>query len=177
MTPLSPYEGWKLADGESNESSMIQLVYLMKPAILLSVAAFCVAIFPAHHAVAQDSNYVCYWQKPDGTTADLSNLCQQSGSATRLSGDAAFVADFQARISQYPDGIRQTLNTYINQNRDSAIASAKTTCRVMRFGGTAAVLKRREALTSDSSSPSEAARLQIIEPLAINYYCPEFASR
>lgn len=159
------------------KQSTIQLVNLMKVVILLSSAALCVAILPPTGAVAQESDYVCYWQKSDGSTTALSNLCRQSSSTTKLSGDAAFVADFQSMASQYPNSIRQALNIYINQNRDSAIASAKTTCRVLRFGGTAAVSKRRETLTADNSSPIEAARLQIIEPLAINYYCPEFTSR
>lgn len=149
----------------------------MKLLAIVSIAALCLATVAPTRTTAQESDYVCFWQKPDGTMMDMSNFCRQSSSKTKLSGDAAFVADFQAMASQYPDNIRQALDSYIQQNRDSAIASAKTTCRVLRTGGMLAQSKRRGKLAANDSVPTEQARVQIIEPLAISHYCPEFASQ
>lgn len=148
----------------------------MKLVVILSFAAIALACVVSTSAIAQENDYLCYWRNPDGTTRDLSSLCQKP-SQTKRSPDGAFVADFRAMASRYPDNIRQSLDSYINQNRDSAIASAQVTCRVLRFGGIKAQSTRRQALASDASSPGDAARQQIIQSLAVNQYCPEFASR
>lgn len=149
---------------------------MIKLAAILSFIAIALASLVPTPAIAQENNYLCYWGNADGTTMDLSSLCQKP-SETSLSPDAAFVTNFRSMASRYPDNIRQALDSYINQNRDSAIASAKVTCRVLRFGGMKAESTRRQALASDASSPSDAARQQIIQSLAINQYCPESASR
>lgn len=149
---------------------------MMKRAVILFPAAIAFASFLPTPAIAQDDNYLCYWRNADGMTMDLSSICQKQ-SQTRLSPEAAFVTNFRSMASQYPDNIRQALDSYINQNRDSAIASAKVACRVLRFGGMQAQSTRRQALASNASSPSDAARQDIIQSLAVNQYCPESASR
>lgn len=148
---------------------------LMKLALILSAVPLSLASIVPTRFIAQESNYVCFMEKPDGTMTDLSKMCQPP--SPKLTGDAAFLADFESMANQYPYNVKQALDKYIKQNRDSAIASAKTTCRVLKSGGMAAQSERRERLAADNPSPSEQARLQIIEPLAISYYCPEFASR
>ena len=149
---------------------------MMKFAVILSPMAIAFASVLSTPAIAQDDNYLCYWRNAEGTTIDLSSLCQKQ-SQTSVSPEAAFVTNFRSMASQYPDNIRQELNSYINQNRDSAIASAKVACRVLRFGGMKAQSTRRQALASDASSPSDTARQEIIQSLAVNQYCPESASR
>ena len=149
---------------------------MMKFAVILSSVAIAFASVLATPAIAQDDNYLCYWRNADGTTRDLSSLCQKQ-SQTSVSPEAAFVTNFRSMASQYPDNIRQALDSYINQNRDSAIASAKVACRVLKFGGMNAQSTRRQALASDASSPSDTARQEIIQSLAVNQYCPESASR
>jgi|GEM_PF-2031445 len=126
----------------------------------------------------EDAEYLCYWRRLDGTVVNLSKLCrQQVTNSTNLSADAAFIADYQALANQYPDNIRQGLQSYIDQNSDSAIASALATCRVLKFGGKAAELSRRQSLTASDSSPITIARNQIIPALAINHYCPGLRER
>lgn len=147
----------------------------MKLALILSAAALSLAVVVITPAIAQESDYLCYWRRSDGTTANLSSLCNNTPKTQ--SPDAAFLADFRAMASQYPANVRQALENYINNYRDSAIASAEATCRVLKYGGTTAESTRRQRLAANTSSSSEGARLQIIKPLAINYYCPEFASR
>ena len=147
-----------------------------KLAVVLFAVALCLVYLLSIPAIAQDSNYLCYWGNSDGSVIDLSPLCQQTTTTTR-SPKATFLVDFRAMASRYPDSIRQQLDKYTNENGDSAIASAKTTCRVLKYGGTTAELKRRQSLASYDSSPSAQARLQTIYALAINHYCPEFANR
>ncbi|HEY9600455.1 MAG TPA: DUF732 domain-containing protein [Allocoleopsis sp.] len=150
----------------------------MKRAVLLSTLVLCFTGFLSTAAIAQDeSDYPCYLRQPDGTTVDLSAWCTKTPATRTLSPNAGFVANFRTMANQYPSSIQQELNRYSEESRDSAIAAAKTTCRVLRYGGTSAALTRQRALVSDNSSPSNAAKQQIIYSLAVNQYCPEFATR
>lgn len=118
----------------------------------------------------------CYLRQADGTVVDLSSWCIKKP-ATTISPGAPFVTNFRSLANSYPPQIRQELNQYTDKHTNSAIASAKTTCRVLRYGGAQAELTRRRALASNKSSPSEVARQQITYSLAINQYCPELANR
>ncbi|HEY9726046.1 MAG TPA: DUF732 domain-containing protein [Chroococcales cyanobacterium] len=150
----------------------------MKRALLLSTFVLSLAGFLSTSALAQEeSDYPCYLRQPDGTTVDLSAWCTKTPTTRALSPNAGFVSNFRTMTSQYPSNVQQELNRYSEENRDSAIAAAKTTCRVLRYGGTRAALTRQQALVSDYSSPSNTAKQQIIYSLAVNQYCPEFATR
>lgn len=142
---------------------------------------------PPQGAIAQSSppqapitqpepDSACYLRQPDGSVVDLSTLCVKTPT-TGISPGASFVSNFQSLANSYPPQVRQELNQYSEKHTDSAIASAKTTCRVLRYGGTQAALTRRRALASYNPSSSEVAKQQITESLAINQYCPEFANR
>lgn len=149
----------------------------MKRAVILSTVVLPVTLLLLSPAIAQEPDAPCYLRQTDGTIVDLSTWCKKSTPPTVLSPNVAFVANFQAIANNYPDTVRQQLNRYANDERDSAIASAKTTCRVLRFGGRSAQLKRQQALASYDPSPSGVARRQIINSLAVNQYCPELANR
>ena len=108
--------------------------------------------------------------------SDLSRLCIQTPKPT-LSPSAGFDSNFRSLANSYPPNIRQELNQYGNEYRDSMIASAKTTCRVLRYGGSNAVLTRMRTLTAYKPSASEAAKQQVAYSLAVNQYCPDAANR
>lgn len=131
-------------------------------------------------AMSQMDSPICYWRQSDGSVVDLSTLCEgnTTGNAEiTLTPHEAFVTNFQAMIRQYPDEVRQALSSYITESSNSAIAAAKTTCRVLKFGGEGAAQRRQARLTANNASPIEKAKQDIIQTLAINHYCPEFASR
>jgi Protein of unknown function (DUF732) len=123
-------------------------------------------------AMAQDST--CYWHMANNQVVNLDRLC---GTQTVLSGDAAFLADFQKLAGQYSGTIKESLTAYVTRDRDSAIAAAKTTCRVLRFGGVAAATNHKQALMDYTAVPDIQARQQITVALATSYYCPEFSGQ
>ncbi|MGV0023782.1 hypothetical protein [Phormidesmis priestleyi] len=133
------------------------------------ITAFCCLFLSMPPALAQDVDYPCYFQSAN-RTVDLSKLCGQN--PTAVSANSAFVNDFQSLASQYPPQISQALNQYIGQNQASAIAAAKTTCRVMKFGGPSAAETRQRALLAYSSSPAAQAKQQITASLAVTHFCP-----
>lgn len=160
---------------------------LMKGAVILYVAILLLVALLPGVAIAQSlsppaENFLeepdspCYVRQSDGTVIDLSSWCVKNPPAV-LSPSASFVSNFRSLAKNYPPNIRQELNQYSEKQRDSAIASAKTTCRVLRYGGAQAELTRRRALAAYKSSSSEVAKQQITYTLAVNQYCPEFANR
>ena len=161
----------------------------MKGIVILYTAALSlVSVLPSTGAIApwavpkaiaqfsEEPDTPCYVRQSDGTVLDLSGWCIKKSTAT-ISPGAPFVTNFRALTNNYPPKIRQELNQYTEKHTDSAIASAKTTCRVLRYGGAQAELTRRRALAAYKSSPGEVARQEITDALAINQYCPEFGNR
>ncbi|NJR53158.1 MAG: hypothetical protein HC780_29995 [Leptolyngbyaceae cyanobacterium CSU_1_3] len=124
-------------------------------------------------ALAQEADYSCYLQNSNNRIVDLSKLC---GQPTAPSPSDSFVANYQQLAGQYSPPVRQALNQYIAQNRASAIAAAKATCRVLKFSGSAAA-DRQRALLSYDSSPDTQAKHQITASLAVTHFCPELNGR
>ncbi len=143
----------------------------MKLTIVL-ITALCFFLLSIPSVLAQEADYPCYFQSSNHRTVDLSKLCGQSVSPP-LSSDAAFLSNFQKLASNYPTPVSQALNQYIGQNRASAIAAAKSTCRVIKLRGTAAQETRRRALMSYDAAPDAQAKQQITASLAVTHYCPE----
>ena len=141
----------------------------MKLTIVL-IAAFCFFLLSVSPVLAQESDYSCYLHS-NHRTVDLSKLCGQSSSP--LSSDAAFLSSFQKLASEYPTQVSQALSLYTGQNQASAIAAAKTTCRVIKLGGTSAQETRRSALMSYDAASNAQAKQQITASLAVTHYCPE----
>ncbi len=131
---------------------------------------------PPANSLQEEPDTPCYLRQADGTVVDLSSWCVKTP-PTVISPGSSFVTNFRSLAQNYPPDVRQQLNQYSEKQRDSAIASAKTTCRVLRYGGAGAELTRRRALAAANSSSTEVAKQQIIYSLAINQYCPEFANR
>lgn len=150
---------------------------LMKSVVIVYSAAFSlVSLLPEIVIAQEEPDTPCYVRQSDGTVVDLSAWCIKNPAPTITPG-AAFVSNFRSLANTYPAKIRQELNQYSDQHTNSAIASAKTTCRVLRYGGAQAELTRRRALASAKSSASEVAKQEVIYTLAINQYCPEFSDR
>jgi hypothetical protein len=149
----------------------------MKSFIILCAAVFSFMFLLPTLAFAQrEPDSPCYLRQSDGTVVDLSRLCVQTPKPT-LSPNAGFDSNFRSLANSYPPNIRQELNQYGNEYRDSMIASAKTTCRVLRYGGSNAVLTRMRTLAAYNPSASEAAKQQVAYALAVNQYCPDAANR
>ena len=149
----------------------------MKYTVILYTAMIgLVSVLPIRASAQNEPDSPCYLRQSDGTVVDLSAWCVQSSPAT-LSPSGGFDSNFRSLSNQYPPNVQQELNQYAEEHRASAIASAKTTCRVLRYGGARAELTRRRALAAHNSSPSEVAKQQIAYSLAVNQYCPELANR
>ncbi|HEY9831496.1 MAG TPA: hypothetical protein V6D26_13010 [Stenomitos sp.] len=159
----------------------------MKGAVILYAAIFWLvalipgvaiaqSVLPPAASVLEEPDSPCYVRQSDGTVIDLSSWCAKNPPAV-LSPRASFVSNFRSLAQNYPPNIRQELNQYSDKHGASAIASAKTTCRVLRYGGAQAELTRRRALAAYNSSSAEVAKQQITYTLAVNQYCPEFANR
>lgn len=133
--------------------------------------------FGAFPTQAQDADYPCYWQTSQGRIVNLATLCNDRPTQAARSADAAFLDDFQRMAGRYSGETGQVLNRYLNQQRDGAIAEAKTTCRVLQSGGWEAESTRREALAARDSSEAGNIRRQITRTLAVVHYCPQFAVR
>jgi Protein of unknown function (DUF732) len=140
---------------------------------LYLTTAFCCLFLSMPPVLAQDVDYPCYLQS-ENRLVDLSKLCGHPVAAPQ-SANSAFVNDFQSLASQYPTSINQALNQYISQNSASAIAAAKATCRVIKFGGSPAVATRQRALLAYTNSPTTQAKQQITASLAVSHFCPEVA--
>ena len=140
------------------------------------ITAFCFSLLPIPAVLAQEADYPCYFQSSNHRIVNLSKLCGQSVSPP-LSSDAAFLSSFQKLASAYPAPVSQALNQYIGQNQVSAIAAAKTTCRVIKLGGPSAQETRKRALMSYSAAPNAQAKQQITASLAVTHYCPELGGQ
>jgi hypothetical protein len=131
--------------------------------LLLSLIAIVIIIQPGQ-LFAQDAS-LCYWESSQGRTIDLSTLCGQAPNKAK-----------PLSLQSYPKAIQQEVNQYIQQNKDSFIAQAETTCRTLRYGGPAAATKRRQALIAyQGGSAAMKARQETIDAYAIANYCPELA--
>jgi Protein of unknown function (DUF732) len=145
----------------------------MKPTIsLILFSIFLFLLTPS--ALAQEADYSCYLQNSNNRIIDLSKLC---GQPTAPPTADSFVANYQQLAGQYSPPVRQALNQYIGQNRASAIAAAKTTCRVLKFAGSSAAVDRQRALLSYDSSPDTQAKHQIAASLAVTHFCPQLNGR
>jgi hypothetical protein len=146
---------------------------MLRPIATLTILIIIlISAFPVDSAIADPA--VCYWQSNTGQTIDLSSLCGQATPSTRAS------TPFQSLLKSYPPNIQQNVTQHIQQNQASVIAQAKTTCRILRYGGQQAATTRRQALTNylaNSKGDNEAsqARQATIDAYAIANYCPEFA--
>ncbi|NJM46670.1 MAG: hypothetical protein HC860_11380 [Alkalinema sp. RU_4_3] len=125
-----------------------------------------IALFQTRPLLAQSDPSLCYWQSSSGQTIDLSSVCGQAPNKPNTS--------LQPILKNYSPAIQQEVNQYIQQNKDSFIAQAETTCRTLRYGGSAAATKRRQALISyQGGSEAMQARQETIDAYAIANYCPE----
>ncbi|AFZ18766.1 DUF732 domain-containing protein [Allocoleopsis franciscana] len=158
------------------KGTVIRSVAILSLVVLLPGVAIAQSLSSPAQNFLEEPDSPCYVRQSDGTVIDLSSWCVKNPPAV-LSPSASFVSNFRSLAKNYPPNIRQELNQYSEKHRDSAIASAKTTCRVLRYGGSQAELTRSRALAAYHSSPSEVAKQQITYALAINQYCPEFANR
>lgn len=153
------------------KSAVIWCTAILSLGCFFSTLAIASTMQGAIAQLPEEPDTSCYLRQQDGTIIDLSAWCVKAAPPTPLSSNAAFLTNFRSMTQNYPANVRQELNRYVDSNKDSAIAAAKTTCRVLRFGGQQAALTRRQALASYNSSSSEAARQQIIHSLAVNQYC------
>ena len=147
----------------------------MKFLFWIPLALWSLAPLGIHPAKAQPRDEICFWQRPDGQFVDLSELCGQSNSATGLSPEDAFLSAFQQQAQQYPETVQRSLNTYVTQEQNSALASAQAACRVLQYGGVEAAQRRLQALASYNNSASATARQNMTQSLAIAHLCPEFS--
>lgn len=130
----------------------------------------------AAKAIAREPDFLCYWQDDAGTVVDLSNICN-GGRRSPEDANTLFLRDFQAIARQSPTSVQPELVSSITDFPDSAIAAAKTTCRVLRFAGPAAAQQRKTRLAALTASASGSARQDLIHTLALQHYCPDLAGR
>ncbi len=121
--------------------------------------ALCVFLSLQRLTIANDA--ICYGQIGD-QNLDLSKLCGQVPSTT------------PPALKAYPEAIGQGVAQYIQQNQDSVIAQAKTTCRILQYGGPQAAATKRQALIEyQGGGKGIEARQEAIDAYAIANYCPE----
>ena len=139
----------------------------VRSTLWVTLAAF--LLLGSDATLAQSNDSVCYWQSSTGQMTDLSTLCGQpdpSSSSTLL----------QPFLKAYPHNIQQDVIRYIEQNRDSVAAQAKTTCRILQYGGQQAAATRRQSLIAyQGSGEAIQARQATIDAYAVANYCPGFA--
>ncbi|MBE9030327.1 hypothetical protein IQ266_11350 [filamentous cyanobacterium LEGE 11480] len=111
---------------------------------------------------------ICYWQSNGGSTIDLSQICGVQNSPRQSTGINLSALD------RYPETIQKQLKQSIQTNPKRFLTQAKTTCRVLRYGGHKAAQVRQQALRKISSSAASLARQQVTTDYAIANYCPEF---
>jgi hypothetical protein len=144
---------------------MLRVVFAF---LLLSVSLMTIA--PGNLGMAWADPAVCYWQSATGETIDLSSLCGQAANPNQAANS------LQSLLKTYPPNIQQDVTQYFQQNRDSVMAQAQTTCRILRYGGEQAANTRRQALVSyHGGNEAVQARQATIDAYAIGNYCPEFA--
>lgn len=149
---------------------------MMKQTAVMAISLLANTVFFAALASAQEGPYSCYLRDSSGRTMNLSSLCQggNAPAAPRVPA-RSFVADFRSLANRYPSEVQQELNDYVQRNRDSAIAEARTTCRVLKYGGAQAAAVRQRAISSRDASSFSQAKQTITRTLAISHYCPEYA--
>jgi hypothetical protein len=141
---------------------------MLRPRAIVKIATvflvlIAIALGQSDRLLAQTDPSLCYWQSSSGKTIDLSAVCGQVPTKTNPS-------------QTYSPAIQQEVSQYIQQNKNSFIAQAETTCRTLRYGGLAAEAKRRQALINyQGGTAAIQARQETIDAYAIANYCPEFA--
>lgn len=120
----------------------------------------------------QEPDYICYFQRSDGVTVDLSEMCGGVTTVLVLSLDDRFISDFENEAEAYPDATRRALIAYANESRTALIASARVACRVLRGEGPRAEARLRQNLAANDAASFDAARRNMVLTLARRYYCP-----
>ncbi len=81
-------------------------------------------------------------------------------------------------VSQQPQDIQNRLNLYLDRHSDLALFTAKNTCASLGFvGRSLADVAREQEQTSFVATPTDLARRQISNTLAVQYLCPNYAQR
>ncbi len=142
----------------------------------LLILTFTLLLLLSSPVLAQETDYPCYWRNSSGQVINLGNLCKDRSSQSTPNAEIPSASTLQALIHNYPEAVSQDLNRYFSRNYDRAIAEAKTACRVLRYGGSAAAEVRQQALARRDSSTYSEARRQITTSIALTHYCPEFAN-
>lgn len=126
-------------------------------------------------------NPICYMQRANGSTVDLSNLCGAQAAGTNLSEkDQKFLDSYNNSLSAYQEA--QVLVT------PDAEKDPQSTIKIAQ--GVCSALKRKVSLDEIQKSHYEriietedprrqkiaVIEAEIIDSLATKIYCPEFAS-
>ena len=112
---------------------------------------------------------VCYWESAPGSTIEVSRLC-----GTGLASPASPGIILPASLKRYPETVQKQVQTAIQANPRRFLTQARTTCRVLRYGGVNAANVQRQALTQSRSDAVFLAQQQMVADYAIANYCPQF---
>lgn len=172
-------------------SNNIHKVFCHCAVVLYAIADLCLTTnasigFPVYKSfeypvVPLDTDSpICYIQQSNGSTLNLSQLCSQDESRTRLSPiDRQFLASYNKSLSVY-----QNAQTFvapdIAKNQQSPIETAQAVCSALKSNVPLAQIMneqyQRVLATEDKRNQQLAlAESEIIDSLAVKFYCPEFA--
>ncbi len=126
------------------------------------------------------SNLVCYMQKANGSTIDLSNLCGNHENKKPLSEiDLKFIESYKNSMSGFPETqslvIRRT-----EKDSQSSIKIAQNVCRLLNDKVSFTNIQKNQydtimSYVNTRSRENVLIEAQIINALAPQFYCPKFA--
>lgn len=125
-------------------------------------------------------NPICYIQQSNGSTLNLSKLCSQDESRTRLSPiDRQFLASYNQSLAVYQNA-QSFVAPDTAKNRQSPIETAQAVCSALKSNVPLAQIMndqyQRILATEDKRNQQLAlTQSEIIDTLAVKFYCPEFA--
>lgn len=123
---------------------------------------------------------ICYIQESNGSTLDLSNLCSDRQTKTQLSKlDRDFLNSYNNSLEVYQNG-RTLVSPDTDKAPNSPIAVARGVCSALQSKVPLERIKTEQYEkiigTEDPRTQKTAlAESDIINSLAIKFYCPEFA--
>lgn len=132
-----------------------------------AVSAFCVQLPALSQPMMNPEDSICYMQTADGRTINLSNLCggRRTVATPALSGtDQQFLGEYQSflnrRINTSPH-VRTAL-AQAQRSPQSVVERARGVCSSIQAG------------ISPDSTVEQTIDADLINTMALEYYCPEF---
>lgn len=143
-----------------------------------TITATAFYLMPGFHssAIASEPDYLCFFTSSSGKVIDLTKSFCAAAKPKVEDGDnkdKAFIEAYKQQVSAYPE-VRDNLLASMEQSPQTNIEQAKSVCNQLKAGLSFEDIQKTQ--TEEDSEPANIVNANIIDDLAIKYYCPEMSN-